>query len=235
MIYAMSDIHGRYDKYMEMLEKIDFSAEDTLYVLGDMIDRGPDGFSVLLDIASRPNMTALRGNHEVMAVRALPHILRTLYAEDALTRNDANAINLWFQNGGETSLADFLLLDAEQAGTAWNYLLSMPFYREVTAGGRKFVLLHGGLEDFTPDRALEDYDPDGIVWCRPETDTVYYPDKCVVLGHTPTQLLYEAAGQSYMPARFFKTETFIDLDCGCVFPGGRLGCLCLDTMEEFYV
>lgn len=39
MIYVISDIHGCYDKYIKMLEKIRFSSEDTLYVLGDVLDR----------------------------------------------------------------------------------------------------------------------------------------------------------------------------------------------------
>ena len=34
MTYVMSDIHGHYDKYREMLETIEFAADDTLYVLG---------------------------------------------------------------------------------------------------------------------------------------------------------------------------------------------------------
>ena len=36
MIYAMSDIHGCYEKYRDMLETIKFAADDTLYVLGDV-------------------------------------------------------------------------------------------------------------------------------------------------------------------------------------------------------
>ena len=40
--YVMSDIHGMSHLLEEMLEKIRFSAEDRLYILGDMIDRGPD-------------------------------------------------------------------------------------------------------------------------------------------------------------------------------------------------
>ena len=35
--------------------------------------------------------------------------------------------------------------------------------------------------------------------------------------------------------KIYRTESFIDIDCGCVYSGGRLGCLCLDTMEEIYV
>ena len=44
MTYVMSDIHGCYDKYQSMLAAIHFAADDTLYVLGDVLDRGPDAF-----------------------------------------------------------------------------------------------------------------------------------------------------------------------------------------------
>ena len=47
MIYAMSDLHGCYDKYIKMPEKINFGDDDTLYILGDIVDRGPDGIKIL--------------------------------------------------------------------------------------------------------------------------------------------------------------------------------------------
>ena len=56
MYYAMSDIHGCFDKYQEMLELIEFVPRDTLYVLGDVIDRGPDGIRILQDMNTRPNV-----------------------------------------------------------------------------------------------------------------------------------------------------------------------------------
>ena len=37
--YVISDIHGNYEAYMRLLEKIRFSESDTLYVLGDILDR----------------------------------------------------------------------------------------------------------------------------------------------------------------------------------------------------
>lgn len=52
MIYTISDIHGHYDKYSEMLEKINFGDKDTLYVLGDIIDRYDDGIKIMLDMIS---------------------------------------------------------------------------------------------------------------------------------------------------------------------------------------
>ena len=44
MIYVMSDLHGCFDKYLLMLEKIKLSEKDTLYILGDVVDRGADTF-----------------------------------------------------------------------------------------------------------------------------------------------------------------------------------------------
>lgn len=41
-IYVISDIHGEYDLFMKMLEKIKFQDTDTLYILGDILDRGPN-------------------------------------------------------------------------------------------------------------------------------------------------------------------------------------------------
>ena len=42
MIYAMSDIHGQYELFRNLMEQIPLGKDDTLYVLGDVVDRGPD-------------------------------------------------------------------------------------------------------------------------------------------------------------------------------------------------
>ena len=121
MIYTVSDIHGCYDKYKELLKKICFGPDDTLYVLGDVIDRGPNGFTTLLDMAQRPNVVNLMGNHEAMALDALSRILNAdeKNRETPLTKDDDEAVELWFFNGGDRSLADFLWLNEEQKQTVW--------------------------------------------------------------------------------------------------------------------
>ncbi len=45
--YVVSDIHGEYDTLMALLNKISFSEEDTLYILGDVVDRGREGVKIL--------------------------------------------------------------------------------------------------------------------------------------------------------------------------------------------
>ncbi len=63
MLYAMSDLHGEYQKYLAMLEKIKFNQEDTLYLLGDLVDRGPEPVKILQDIMQRHNWYPLLGIH----------------------------------------------------------------------------------------------------------------------------------------------------------------------------
>lgn len=231
MIYVVSDIHGYYHKYKALLKQIQFNGNDTLYVLGDVIDRGPDGFKILSDMLYRPNVVCLLGNHEAMARDVLPSII-----QNKNPLNKARAIKLWFANGGKVSLMDFLLLSGKQAQTILDYMLAMPLYKEIEVGDRKFVLVHGGLENFSPSRSLEDYTVDEIVWYRPNQYTTYYPDKYVVFGHTPVQLLrYSMGDDNYMSSKIYHKDKLIDIDCGCSMNGGKLGCLCLETMEEFYI
>ncbi len=54
--YAISDIHGEYDKFNEVLKKISFKETDTLYVLGDVLDRGPHPIKTLLQLMDMPRM-----------------------------------------------------------------------------------------------------------------------------------------------------------------------------------
>ena len=66
MTYCVSDIHGCYTELMALLKKINFNENDTLYVLGDMIDRREHSMECLEYIRTQPNITALMGNHEML-------------------------------------------------------------------------------------------------------------------------------------------------------------------------
>ena len=47
MIYVMSDIHGCLNRYRNVLRQIRLRKDDHLYILGDVIDRGPEGLRML--------------------------------------------------------------------------------------------------------------------------------------------------------------------------------------------
>ena len=66
MTYVLSDIHGSLPRFESIMAQINLQAEDTLYVLGDVIDRYPDGIKMLRRIMKMPNAKMLLGNHEYM-------------------------------------------------------------------------------------------------------------------------------------------------------------------------
>ena len=88
MLYVMSDIHGHLQRFESIMEQIKLDEGDHLFVLGDVIDRHPDGIQILLTLLRMPNVTVLLGEHELMLCRAVYKP-----ATDA-------AKNLWFKNGG---------------------------------------------------------------------------------------------------------------------------------------
>ena len=237
MVYVMSDVHGLFDKYSAMLARIAFTETDTLYVLGDVLDRGPDGFRIMLDMARRPNVVGLLGNHEMMAASLLPVLLRVMRRDDdgELSAAERKRFNIWLRNGGQPSILQFLQLGDDEIGIIFRYIGQLPICREAVVGDGRFVLVHAGLEGFSVGRPLTDYGPEDCLFCRPAPETVYFQDRMVVLGHTPTRLFYQLAGVGRKIDRIFYRPTWIGIDCGCACSGGRLGCLCLDTMEEFYV
>lgn len=221
MTYAISDIHGHYDKYLAMLEKINFGDADTLYVLGDVIDRGEHGIKLLLDILHRPNAVMLLGNHEAM-------MLDTLLGFTQITAGSVTALGSWLLNGGGPTFKGYMDSESADRISILEMLEKMPYYLEITVGENDFVLLHGGLEDFLPERPLGSYSRDDIVWAEPDLEHGYFLDKFTVIGHTPTMSF---GGEP----KIFRNGKLFDIDCGCAFDGGRLGCLCLDNLEETYV
>ena len=66
MQYVMSDIHGNLENFESVLAQISLRPDDTLYILGDVIDRHPAGIRILRRIMEMPNVKMLLGNHEWM-------------------------------------------------------------------------------------------------------------------------------------------------------------------------
>ena len=62
--YVLSDIHGNFEIFKRMLEKIQFNSHDQLYILGDICDRGPCSLDIYFYIQKFDNITLLKGNHD---------------------------------------------------------------------------------------------------------------------------------------------------------------------------
>lgn len=232
MTYLMSDIHGEYDKYAKMLEKIGFGDDDELYILGDIVDRGTEPVKVLLDMMNRPNVFPIMGNHDLMALDVLKKLSVDITEDNYSSQVDMSVMNEmldWFGNGGAVTMEKFGGLDNDTRRDVLDYIGSFPLSEVLEIGEKSFILVHAGLGNFSKDKKLRDYTAEELILTRNDPDTRLFDDGniYVVSGHTPTLTI---TGK----AEIYKSANNICIDCGAVF-GGRLSCLCLETMEEFYV
>ena len=225
MTYVMSDLHGCYDKYAQMLEKIGFGDGDTLYILGDVIDRGPDGIRILLDMMGRKNVIPVIGNHESLALSSFK-LIRDGAHEEELRKKRAYC--LWMLSDGEPTATAFRALPKETQAALLLYIVRFSIHKKITVNGRRFHLSHT-LPEYRPGLKIRDVPPREFIWGEPDYELAYAPDMLFVTGHTPTHLIDPA-----YKWRIWQGNNHIALDCAAAW-GGRLGCLCLDTMEEYYV
>lgn len=232
MNYVISDIHGMYTKYIEMMNLIDLQDTDTLYILGDIVDRGLQSMKILQDMMKRPNVFGIFGNHELMMIECLSFLCQEITEEflNSLDEEKLMRLSDWMNNDAFYTIKEFKSLSKKEQQDIIEYLMELTAYEEVTVNGKDYLLVHAGLGDFSEEKSLDEYDVNDFVWKHPDWDMPYFtdPNKFVVVGHTPT------LGINGKPEIFYKNN-FIAIDCGACFENGMLACLCLDTMEEFYV
>lgn len=234
MRYIISDIHGCYEEYRELLEKIHFSENDLLYVLGDAMDRGPEPIRVIQDMMARDNVIYLVGNHDYMMLRTLKKLAVEITEENCethLTTEDLLNCYYWIQDGGRTTSDQFRILPRDGQQEILDYVGNALLYEVLEERGRELILVHAGIRGFEEEKDLDDYDIFDFIYERADYGRRYYqdPHKILVTGHTPT-LLIHPDGQPLV----YQGNGHIAVDCGCVF-GGRLAAYCVETEEAVYV
>lgn len=135
--YVISDIHGMYNKFIELLNKIKLKETDTLYILGDVLDRGPDPIKTLLKIMSMSNVICMLGNHEDMALDCLK-FLTTEITEQSLSEVSEEMLeNLvtWQYNGSKTTIDGFRALDRAKQQEVIDFIEDMPEIEEISVAG----------------------------------------------------------------------------------------------------
>lgn len=230
--YVMADIHGEYDMFMELLEKIKLKESDTLYILGDVLDRGPHPIKVLLKLMEMPNAVCILGNHELMALECLEFLCKEITEESIAEMSPEIIDNLlcWQGNGSITTTDEFHKLDKEMQKEVIEFIKEFLIYEKLAVNGKNYLLVHAGLGNFTRKKGMEDYSIQELVWDRADYKIQYFDDVYVVTGHTPTQIIRGNPKPGYI----YRANNHIAIDCGACFPGGRLAAICLDTGEEFY-
>lgn len=234
MVFVSSDLHGcAIAEFKELLHQAGFMKDDFLFILGDVIDRGEYGAELLLWLTEQPNMQLLLGNHEALLLACA--FLFDEVSDESLDRLSVEQLNLlesWIHNGGAptlTGLKRIMDRDPELINGILDYLRDAPLYESLEVDGRNFVLVHAGLENFSCDRLLSDYEPDELLLMRPTLETAYFDDALVIFGHTPTHYI-----DKQFEGRAIKTPSWICVDTGSA-EGHSPMILRINDLTEFYL
>ncbi|MEE3450556.1 MAG: metallophosphoesterase [Acutalibacteraceae bacterium] len=230
-IYVISDLHGYpIDNFKSLLSKAEFSYDDYLFVLGDVIDRGADGIKYLKWLMLQSNVELVLGNHEAMMLSC--DFLFDDISEESISRLSVKKLKLletWLANGASRTLEELSIIRPTERKYILEYLREAPLYEELDIDGKNFILTHSGLGNYSADKELSDYTADELLWNRPKITDKYNDETITVFGHTPTYFY----GEEYN-GKILKTDTWINIDAGCGH-GNSPVLLRLDDMKEFFV
>lgn len=200
--WAISDVHGCYDQFKALLKKIGFSKKDTLYVLGDVIDHGPDSKKIIDFLMKHENVKSMPGNHEDLMMRAT-------------TRKPLE--KLWLKRGGVQTLESFgveTLADIPKKYMDW--LKHLPLH--LVHGN--IIMSHAGvnMQHKSPLRETK-RNREFTLWNRKVKNK--HKTIRVVHGHSPKKLSQIKAAAN---------SNLVCIDGGCS-KGGKLVAFNLDTND----
>ncbi len=123
-LYLIGDIQGCNDALQRLLDKIDFSpSRDTLFLLGDLANRGPDSLGVLRRLMHLgPAARCLLGNHDL-------HLLAVAHGVRKPRRNDTLAA----------------VLNAPDRAAILDWLAAQRLAMLENFNGRELLMVHAGV------------------------------------------------------------------------------------------
>lgn len=231
MNYVIADIHGCYEEYLELLNKINLEDEDHLYILGDAMDRGPQSMKVLLDCVNRKNISYVIGNHDYLFLHFIHKLGVDLSNAVNLSAEDISDFQLYLKDGGLTTIEEFIKLTQEEKIVVCNFLKKANGYEEIEVGNKRYILVHAGISGFDEEKSLDKYDVLDFISKRTDYNKRYYQNgnTYVITGHTPTQYINKDS-----LAKVYSGNGHIAIDCGCVY-GGKLAAYCIESGKTRYV
>lgn len=207
---AIGDVHGCSVALQTLLDEIALQSNDTLVMLGDYVDRGPDSSGVvelLGNLVGSCKLVPLIGNHE-------------LIMRDAL--QDESRFPFWMTCGGDATLASY---GGDVRNIPQHHMVFFqncrPFYET-----EKHIFVHAS---YRPHLAMPEQSPDIIFW-EHLTEVVPPPHlsgKKVFVGHTA-----QIDGEIYDLGHLLLMDTFcfggkwltaIDADTGEIWQADNHG------------
>ena len=240
-LLVTSDIHGCLSYFKNVLEKVSFSDEDILFIVGDIIEKGSENLNTLryvMELYKRGNVVALIGNVDAYRLKLIQNL-----NEDNVNDFYDYIVNLrkWVGSSFYQELAaecgytlnsadDVLAAKSDVLShfeTEFKFLAELPTVVET----KNFVFVHGGLRE---KKVLDNADKSVLELTKYDAfaeKTPFIFDKYVITGHWPVSL-YSTSIQQFNPI-INKDKRIISLDGGCgVKKDGQLNLLIIPDIDS---
>lgn len=224
-IFIVSDIHGHIKQFEELLTY--WNQEDTLVILGDLIDRGPDSLKVIEKVIElkqtyEDKVIFVKGNHEEMLLNFL--------------NNPIEKQEHYYKNGGQETMQSLLVhlpndiadqTYTEQANEIKQhyqaqlaFLESAPTFQIIG----NVLCTHAGFN--SEFATLEETTERDYIWIRKHYETINKTPYVNVFGHTPVTYIHESND-----VWVSEDKRYIAIDGGC-YMSGQLNAVLLNQQGE---
>lgn len=229
----MSDIHGMGELWDLVKEEL-AQEETTLIFLGDACDRGPDGYNIMKEMLSMPNVIYLQGNHEDFFVRSCLEIKDAAsdmgvtvceYAKSFDSIEDLMLCSGWDnqlheQNGGASTIKGWIADGAPM--DIVSKISKLPVQYQMN----QYDFCHAGClqEEWGAKSSM--------LWSRDHFNEEWFEGRTLIHGHTPVKYVYyeveEEFPRLWKPMRYQPNK--IDMDT-CAFKTDTICLLNLETND----
>jgi len=192
----IGDIHGHYVGLRHLLDRVAPSSDDSVYFVGDLIDRGPQSAKVV-NYVRQQGFPCVLGNHEQLLLDAF-----------AKTREASQTLQAWLYSGGQSTLASYDH-DVDLLTEHLEWFRTLPLYRDLG----DIWLVHAGV---SPSLPIAEQTSEECCWIRDAFHSApnpYFQDKLIITGHTITFTFPDIE-----PGQIVEGPGWLDIDTGAYHP-----------------
>lgn len=178
--WVIPDIHGCINTLTQLVENnIRLTKEDSIFFLGDYIDRGPDGKGVidyLIDLKEKGyDVNYLIGNHEDYCINAYQKDQGRILFKSSIQKE-------WENHGAKATLASFGVKHVRDIDKKYiDFMRNGKFFIEL----KEYILVHAGM-NFHITNPFED--TKSMLWARDfKVDPIKIGGKKIIHGHIPVE------------------------------------------------
>ncbi len=205
--FVIGDVHGCLIALDVLLQELAPGHGDTLVMLGDYVDRGPDSCGVLerlLELERTLRLVPLLGNHEILMIDA---------------HRDASIAQSWYTVGGRQTMQSYGCEDDPDWSAVpaehWEFLeRRLRRWHETST----HIFAHANVNAMLP---MSEQPDDWLFWRRFDDSHPHFSGKTMICGHTaqksglpqvlPGRLCIDtwAYGEGWLTGMDVATDVFV--------------------------